>query len=611
MKRFTSFLFALLAVVCSFSAAADNVTFQIQVDRPTAVICTVNGTEQTLTEGLNDISVPMGNSVVLESVAPYMISSVVNKAGTPENVNDGAWSKWCYSDVQDQIFTVTTINLDDARTASCTIKVDDPSRVEARLQGYSYYGFQVELTQGDNTLKFDPAKESLSISSADYSKPLYEVKLGEEVLTPNYGSYSVNLTDGCVVTVTALVPDKDVFITFEYGEGAEGAIKTAKVEGEELTDFDGKKITMKAGQSLDLASDPAFCIDEVTANGEKVYWYSSYNESAVMNDIHFVIKAHRYAMINYTVTVDNPENIIFYNGYGADTKVDLVEGENKLAISEANTYVKWEHAKGALILTSTCNGEPLQWASTQIKEGDKLVFTTEKINYDKTAVVWVDNRNYNGSFFVRCGDTDEEPEIATGYNTIPFYDKMLPFGVSYSVYADATLVDKVYLDGVLLQSKSDYGCWYEDIDVKDKSVIKVFIFEEPVNCNVTFNAPEGLEATVTYDRVKTLDKLADGLACFKGTEVAIEGADDLTVKVGETELEKNNDGKFVFTVADPATTVTLADKSSGVENVVIATEADASAAVYTLMGVRVGTRADLNTLPAGIYVLNGQKVIVK
>ena len=72
MKRFTSFLFALLAVVCSFSAAADNVTFQIQVDRPTAVICTVNGTEQALTEGLNDISVPMGNSVVLESVAPYM-----------------------------------------------------------------------------------------------------------------------------------------------------------------------------------------------------------------------------------------------------------------------------------------------------------------------------------------------------------------------------------------------------------------------------------------------------------------------------------------------------------------------------------------------------------
>ena len=67
----------------------------------------------------------------------------------------------------------------------------------------------------------------------------------------------------------------------------------------------------------------------------------------------------------------------------------------------------------------------------------------------------------------------------------------------------------------------------------------------------------------------------------------------------------------MFTVADPATTVTLADKSSGVENVVIATEADASAAVYTLMGVRVGTRAQLSTLPAGIYVLNGQKVIVK
>ena len=414
-----------------------------------------------------------------------------------------------------------------------------------------------------------------------------------------------------MVTVTALVPDKDVFITFEYGEGAEGAIKTAKVEGEELTDFDGKKITMKAGQSLDLASDPAFCIDEVTANGEKVYWYSSYTESAVMNDIHFVIKAHRYAMINYTVTIDNPENIIFYNGYGADTKVDLVEGENKLAISEANTYVKWEHAKGALILTSTCNGEPLQWASTQIKEGDKLVFTTEKINYDKTAVVWVDNRNYNGSFFVRCGDTDEEPEIATGYNTIPFYDKMLPFGLSFSVYEDAAFVNKVYLDGVRLESKSEYSGWYEDMDVKDKSVIKVFIFEEPVECNVTFDAPEGLEATVTYDRVKTLDKLADGLKCFKHTELSIKGGEGLTVKVGDKAIDKDADGNFVFAVEDPATTVTLSDPNSGVENVVMTTEADANAAVYTLMGVRVGTRADLNTLPAGIYVLNGQKVIVK
>ena len=189
---------------------------------------------------------------------------------------------------------------------------------------------------------------------------------------------------------------------------------------------------------------------------------------------------------------------------------------------------------------------------------------------------------------------------------------MTPFQLSFTVKDGVTLVNKVYLDGTILtpySTTSTYASY--QINVEDKNVIKAFIATEPVECNVTFNAPEGLEATVTYDRVKTLDKLADGLACFKGTEVAIEGADDLTVKVGETELEKNNDGKFVFTVADPATTVTLADKSSGVENVVMTTEADANAAVYTLMGVRVGTRADLNTLPAGIYVLNGQKVIVK
>lgn len=371
---------------------------------------------------------------------------------------------------------------------------------------------------------------------------------------------------------------------------------------------------MKAGQTLELVPNTDFKFESFKVNGVlEEYYNGTYNYSAtVMQDTEFEINAHPYGTIHYTVDVDDPDNIIFYRSYSYKNDIiTLTAGVNQLEISEGDPYVCWVAADGCFIESALVNGEPLPYGNgCDMKEGTVVKFTTGKIVYDKTAVLWLDNTDVTTYYSLRCGD--ENVTAVSGYNVIPYWTQMTPFQLSFTVRDDVTLVNKVYLDGTLLTpySKTTTYASYQ-IDIEDKNVIKAFIATEPVECNVTFNAPEGLEATVTYDRVKTLDKLADGLACFKGTEVAIEGADDLTVKVGETELEKNNDGKFVFTVADPATTVTLADKSSGVENVVIATEADANAAVYTLMGVRVGTRAQLSTLPAGIYVLNGQKVIVK
>lgn len=614
MKRFTSFLIALFAVVCSFSAAADDVNFKVDVPNPAAVKCTVNGVERELTQGLNDFSVPNYSPVAFESVAPHLLTKVTNKAGTPQNVYGGQWSLYVYPDSEGEVYTLVTINLDESRDSQCTITVDDPSRVNAALSGYNQ---PVMLKEGVNTVKFNSETESsLIVDNAVWDKPIYEIKLGDEIQYPNYyGSYEIPLTNNCEITITALVPDKDVTVTFTYSEQGEGAIKSVKVEGEEVADFDGKTLTMKAGQNLEVVPNTDFKIESMTMNGQETNWSGSYNWSTtVMNDTELAIDAHPYGTIHYTVKVDDPSNIVFYKGYSyRNDIINLVAGDNHLEISEGEPYVCWTAAEGCFIESALVDGEPLPYGNgTNMKEGTVVEFTTGKIVLDKTAVVWLSDTEVTTYYSLRCGDTNMN-NIVSGYNVIPFWSGMVPFQLSFTLKEGVTMVNKVYLNDELLNPyyKTETYASYNDITPEDKSVLKVFIAESPVECNVTFNAPEGLEATVTYDRIKTLDKLADGLACFKGTEVAIEGPEDLTVKVGETELEKNDDNKFVFTVADPATTVTLADKSSGVESVVISTEADANAAVYNLMGVRVGTRADLNTLPAGIYVLNGQKVIVK
>ena len=119
----------------------------------------------------------------------------------------------------------------------------------------------------------------------------------------------------------------------------------------------------------------------------------------------------------------------------------------------------------------------------------------------------------SGSLVLTTGTDGEYDGLVAGYNVIPCYANMLPFSMYSSCYATGvTLVNKYYLDGQLLTPDMSMGNYvkFNKIDVADKSVVKVFLTEQPVNCNVTFNAPEGLEATVTYDRVKTLGKLADG-----------------------------------------------------------------------------------------------------
>ena len=623
MKKFTFCLIALFAVLSSFTASAD-ISFKIIVDNADAVNCSIGYDEtQVLSAGENNMTAPSKwSQVMLESISPFCITKVTDMEDTPLNLRAG--QSLFYPD-DGGIYTVTTVNLDEQRDASCTIIVDDPSLVAASL---SETEAVVNLEEGSNTVKFMSDKENhLRINSANWQKPIYQVHLGDELQTPQQYSeyeYDIPLTNGCTVTITARIPEVDVTMTFEYtDEQSKGAITSVTIDGEPVTDFDGTSVTMKTGHAFGFSINPDYNLDKILIDGkEQSYFYGSYSNDCVTAAQTFTITAHPYGMVNYTVDIDDPENIIFREGNAySGTVLTLNAGENKLQISEKNTAVSWAAADGAYFTSQLYNGAERTSAYVNIKEGDKIVLRSAKINFDKTAVVWIDDMTNvgegSGSFTLTTGSTGDRKGLTAGYNEIPFYDAMVPFSISATCYANGvTLVHKYYLDGTALTPEFPFAsspnyARLQDIAVADNSVLKVFLTEQPVNCNVTFNAPEGLEATVTYDRVKTLGKLADGLACFKGTEVAIEGADDLTVKVGETELEKNNDGKFVFTVADPATTVTLADKSSGVENVVIATEADASAAVYTLMGVRVGTRAQLSTLPAGIYVLNGQKIIVK
>ena len=138
-------------------------------------------------------------------------------------------------------------------------------------------------------------------------------------------------------------------------------------------------------------------------------------------------------------------------------------------------------------------------------------------------------------------------------------------------------------------------------------MVKVFLKEVPVRCNVSFEAAAGCEAVVTRDLIVPVTDFAAGFECFAGTEVSV-AADGETVKVNDEAVAPDAEGVCTFTVAAD-TKVSIGD-SSGIGDIALDNES-ADDAVYNLQGVKVGSRGDINSLPAGLYISNGKKVVVK
>lgn len=605
MKKLRLFILPLLLAFCAISAKA-AVEFTVMVSVPQAVKCTINGTPKELVAGANAFSVEVYTQIQFESVAPYVLTGVTNQAGTPEGVYGGNWNFYPSEYNNGFTYTLAVINLDEIRTGSFTLNIDDPSLVRASLSGYDQ---SLTLVPGANTVKFDELKEeSLSLSSST-GKPLSEVKVnGVKVDGSTY--FSIPTENGMTVDVTAAIPDKDVTISFVYNETGKGAIQSVTLDGVAVENFDGNTVKAKAGQEVGLMSNPDFKLTDVKIDNAPTNWTGGYKYSfTVMEDTQIDVAAAPYGKIDFKVIVDNPENIIFYKGYSYyNVVIPLIAGENKLQISETNTTVSWAAAQGCFITSVTVNGEPVQYSSDrQVQQDDVIEFVTGKIVYDQKAAFWIDDRAAATQYFsLEASDaTHSRFDLASGYNLIEFYSAMTPFQVSW--YSQTPTVNKVYLNGELVESQYPGSTSYL-LPVENNSVVKIFLAEEPVECNVTFDVADGLDAAVTRDVVAEVADWRSGFTCFKGTQIEVAG-ELIAVKVNDTSVEKNSEGKFVFTVENEATAVEILSDGSGVENVQVSADADDS--VFNMMGVRLGAAKDFDTLPAGIYIVGGRKVLKK
>ena len=621
-KFYYLFLTMLLGMVGMSANAQEAKSMKVifNVDNPDNVTINVDGENKKLTAGNNEITLnaPSGyySSVYVNATDGNFIKEVMKDgANQVYNQYNTSWTFYPSDADADKTISIKTIAGKDARTASCTVNVDDASKVRVQRNGtYS----NVELQNGENTVYYIPGYETmLMIDAATYGTTLYKVTMNGEDLTYSYG-YSANLSNegGDKIDIKANFPEGlayNVKFTYVDETKAKGVVTGVTVNGTAIENYDAAEgFNVPAGQSVAISFDNvSYKIDAVKVNGSIAYTYSSYSFTPIA-DTEIYIDAHKYGTVKATLNIDNKDNVTVYKGYSYQNDIITVnDGDNEIELSENNAIITIKANSGCYI-TSVTYGETTlsnqgEYTINPVTEGMVISVVSGAIVRDKSFTINIDDISaaQYGFNLTRTDHTQVE-NLATGANKVAFAENE----THYQLSAYGSPVFGVFKKGVMI-NPSYQGSTSIEFDAADGDVFDAYVKELPKTYNVKFELAEGMysyqfnEVSASY--VGASNQWSNiGFTAVEGTsfEITIIPASGLNivVKVGETTYNANESGAFVVPVSE-ATTISIADGTGTGINSINAENADNT--FYTLQGIKVSGKAK------GLYIKNGKKVVVK
>lgn len=612
MKKNYFVLIILFVIIASLKANAFNIT--VNVDDASRVSLYLGSSKQTLTDGDNVLDVKTGDRLYFSANTGYVLKSVMN--GTTAETISSLTS--CMIGLDEATHTdakwiVTTCPLDDVRTASCKVTVDDASKVTLGFSGtYTTYA----LKDGENDVKFVPEVEStFAISAKDNSVSLYSVKKNSEPVSPQYGTYRIDVVNGDKIEIQANYPDEDYSVKFNLSEKAEGFITKVQVNGVEVKNFMDDNFTVKAGSQVSITGNTNdYSLESFKVNGSDVDFYGSYS-FMVTGPTNVDIVAHKYGNISAVLDIDDASHVTVYKGYSYyGNSVEVKTGKNTFEVPESTPVIAIK-ANDGYTLVSVSDGttdfverDGNSEVNVKVTDAMNITVKTAELVRDKNAVVYVEDASVPSYMrFMRKDYTTID--LATGYNHIPFYDGDLPFSSSF--YGTSTL--NVYKNDELMEPQYTGATSYT-LNVEDNDVVKFFFTKTPAIAKATVTVEgDAKELTAVKDQIKEVADFTNPISCLEDTELSFSVSDKSSVKsftMNGTAVTPQEDGTYkVIITADSDIKVELG-VASGIKSVT-GSENKANN-VYTTDGVLViknATRSQIDGLAKGIYIINGKKII--
>ena len=431
MKQVYYFIFLMLLAFSSVNVKADT-PVKINIDDVNRVTVKVNYVPVAdLANGTNTVNVPQYASLSIEAKEGFYLKSVIKTVdddnSVAQTINNLTSCNIYVSDAdKGKLFKVKSADLAAARTGSCTVKVDNATKVRvSRNESHT----SVALQNGKNTVKWIPNTEkTLVITNANYGDaPIYKVTLDGNEVASSGGQYFVTLTDGCVVDIKADYPDVSYPVKFNFtDENAKGVISKVMADGVEVKNYNDADFKLKAGTKLSLTFDQNnYALDAFKVNGTAVTIYGNY-ECYVKDNLTFDVQAHKYATVKAVLTVDNAANITAYEGQSYNNKViTLQNGSNNIELGEKNNLIQIKPNSGCKIESIKANGTPVTANyegayEIRLTDGMMIEVTTSAIVRDQKATVVIDDislANYGFNFYRSDHST---VKMQTGENTVMF-----------------------------------------------------------------------------------------------------------------------------------------------------------------------------------------------
>lgn len=614
MKKFYLFLIMLLSVIAPQAADAFSIT--INVDDASRLNVFLNGYKD-LVNGDNVFEVNDGDYLSITTQKNAGIVSVFNGDKAVKFDSYSSFNlKLTESEYAGAKLVIKTATLDEMRTASCKVTVDDPSKVTLRL---SRTFTTVQLKSGENEVKFIPGTEStFTISPESQLSPLYKVTHNSVAAEADWGSYTLkNVADGDVIDIQANYPDIDCAVKFNVNAEGVGFIKSVTVNGNEVTNYLDNNFTVKCGSNISITRNSEdYKLESFKVNGEDKtsdFYEDSYN-IFVTDATTLDITAKKYTTFKATVDIDDVSHATVYNGYSYyGNAFDLKNGKNEIEVSEKQTLISLV-AKDGYYFTSVNDGtkeytdKSVNDIELDVVDGMVLKVVTAAVVRDKKALVYVDDRSAANSLLFRRNDYNTI-EVATGYNELEFYRGDNPFSVSVSANTK-----KVYKNDVAVVPLYSGGSYF-NFSLADGDVVKMFFTKTPATVKADITANGGAEnLSVVKDRIQPVADFSAGISCLEDTELAFAAKEGYSIKaltVDGTAATAEADGTYKVVVKADANIVVDLQTASGISSV---TNADASrtANVYNANGVLVlknATPEQTAKLAKGLYIINGKKVV--
>lgn len=621
VRGIVSFLMALLTI---HIVSAGTVT--INVDDPEHIEIYKNGrfgsrnpVFQTI--GLsNELTVPAG-AVIFAAKTGYELKSIKDENGADlGSIADNQCTLQIDATFDGRTISVSVVKKEIQEASAWVTVVGDPSKVEL-MQNYT----TVVLGEGRNELRFDPdnQRERGIIIRSQNSGRLCNVKRnGEKVWNEpiDLRRWQFNVSPNDEIEITVDFPDEDINLKINLPEGCEDAVTGVLANDIPLTGYlEGCKV--RCGAVVEVIYDSEqFNLKDLRFNGQKIYEGTSVTvgpEDAVFN-----LDVARWPVYEVSLDVDDPENMTVSVG---SNDVALVKGLNRFGVTgkycrftvgrKLDSYIKsvtdWQG-----------NNVYRRYSSISFTDSQKADPTPEKFHY-KVESARIDRQikvitylhqdvdyPYTHHFYNALDDYADTLKVDYGYLMIdPVAD--LPVKISFIGRGP----DGMY-DHFMVLNDMEYAgdMSFKFTDLKTDDVVKYYPYIPDVyEVGFSSSVPDKNLVRVITDKVRRRTDWEDGLFLYPGTEVRVNpGQDNVQVKADGDLITPDENGDCVFRVNKDMSVVMALDPNVGVEETVCPEETMRD--VYNSQGMLIcpaASDADVESLPAGLYIIGGRKVIKK